>query len=329
MPETMTQLAELFEKEISIFSATLTKTPAELYDPIKYILSLGGKRLRPLLVLNSCKFYNGNIEQAIPIAMAVELFHNFSLIHDDIMDNAPLRRGKDAVHKKWNTNTAILSGDAALVIAYESISNSSLSDSVKVQLMKTFSGMALKVCEGQQVDMNFEGRSNISITQYIKMIEAKTAELIGASLKMGAMVAGANESECEKIYRAGIDIGIAFQLQDDILDVYADGKFGKQKGGDIAANKKTWLLLKALELSKTNHYKHEELLQWQQTANYSAEKIESVTAIYDFLNIRNLAEAEMQKYFQSSIKKMNELQADKKAITGFTEYLGLLAVREA
>ena len=314
-------LLQLVEKEVLEYSSSIQQSPKELYDPIKYILSLGGKRIRPLLVLVACDLYGGELKSAVPVAIGIELFHNFSLIHDDIMDNAPLRRGKSTVHEKWGKNSAILSGDVTLVKAYECLLKTPIEPAVKEKLLTLFCKVAIEVCEGQQLDINFETTLNVSVPQYIRMIEYKTAVLLAASLQMGAIVGGVDQNESLKIYKAGINMGIAFQLQDDILDVYGDDKFGKQIGGDIIANKKTWLLLKALELSKTNHYKYEELVQWQQTTNYSKQKVEAVTAIYDFLNVRELAQKEMNMYFEKGIALLNTLDEDKKRIEEFIEFI--------
>ena len=213
------------------------KEPASLYEPIDYILTLGGKRLRPVLTLMSADFFGGNYKQALDASLAVEMFHNFSLVHDDIMDNAPLRGGHQTVHEKWDVNTGILSGDAMLILAYQLFET--YEQKVFMQLAVLFSKTALEVCEGQQYDVDFETRNDVTISQYIKMIEYKTAVLIGASLQMGAIIAEASQSCQEKIYAFGKNLGIAFQLQDDYLDAFGNPlTFGKQVGGDIIANKK-------------------------------------------------------------------------------------------
>lgn len=222
------------------------KSPKQLYEPIEYILSLGGKRMRPILTLMATDVFNGDIDRALPAATAVEVFHNFSLIHDDIMDAAPLRRGKATVHEKWDLNTGILSGDAMLILAYQFFE--AYEPEVFQPLAKLFSKTALEVCEGQQWDMEFETREDVSIPEYLKMIEYKTAVLVGAAMKMGAIVAGTSTSNADKIYDFGLHLGLAFQLQDDYLDAFGEPeKFGKQVGGDIIENKKTYLFLKALE----------------------------------------------------------------------------------
>ncbi len=224
------------------------KEPKNLYEPITYILSLGGKRLRPVLTLMSTDIFNGNYKDALNAALSIEVFHNFSLVHDDIMDDAPLRRGQQTVHEKWDVNTGILSGDAMLIMAYQLFEH--YEPNQFQDLAKLFSKTAIEVCEGQQYDVDFETRNDVTITEYLKMIEYKTAVLVGAAMKMGAIVAGASKEDQHNIYEFGRNLGIAFQLQDDYLDAFGDPKtFGKQVGGDIIENKKTYLYLKALEFS--------------------------------------------------------------------------------
>jgi len=233
---------------------TAVKEPNNLYEPINYILSLGGKRLRPVLTLMTSEIFDENYRTSLNAALAIEVFHNFSLIHDDIMDGAPLRRGKITVHEKWDLNTGILSGDAMLILAYQLFEN--YDPETFQKLAKLFSKTALEVCEGQQYDIDFETRDDVVIPEYLKMIEYKTAVLVGAAMKMGAIIAKAPEEDLNKIYDFGINLGIAFQIQDDYLDAFGDPKtFGKQIGGDIIENKKTYLYLKALELSKFNKCK--------------------------------------------------------------------------
>lgn len=242
---------EKYAKELNDYlnHLVMNKEPMGLYEPIEYIISLGGKRIRPILTLLTCDIYKEDFKKALPAAMALELFHNFSLIHDDIMDEAPLRRGKETVHQKWDLNTGILSGDAMLILAYRLFEN--YDPKMFQELAKLFSSTALQVCEGQQYDVDFETRNNVSEAEYIKMIEYKTAVLVGASMKMGAIVAQASESCKKNIYDFGRNLGIAFQLQDDYLDAFGDPeKFGKQIGGDIIANKKTYLYINALTNSE-------------------------------------------------------------------------------
>jgi len=226
----------------------ITKEPKNLYEPITYILNLGGKRLRPVLTLMAADVFNAGYKKALHAALSIEIFHNFSLVHDDIMDDAPLRRGKATVHEKWNINTGILSGDAMLILAYQLFENYDVN--TFQDLAKLFSRTALQVCEGQQYDIDFETRGDVTITEYLKMIEYKTAVLVGAALQMGAIVARVSIDDQKNIYEFGKNLGIAFQLQDDYLDAFGNPEtFGKQVGGDIIENKKTYLYLKALEFS--------------------------------------------------------------------------------
>lgn len=275
--------------------------PKELYEPIEYIMSLGGKRMRPVFVFVGCDLFGGDVSKAIHPALAIEMFHNFTLVHDDIMDNAPLRRSQPTVHEKWNENIAILSGDALIIKAYQELCKCDLD--LLPQLLEIFNDTAIKICEGQQLDMNFEQLPKISISQYLKMIELKTAVLLGGSLKIGALIGGADEKNAQLLYEFGKHIGIAFQLQDDILDVYAEAeKFGKQKGGDIIANKKTYLLLKAMEMAESNRYLKEELHQWIHAPEFVPhEKVDAVTSVYNFLNIKELARNEMRKHYDTAL----------------------------
>lgn len=239
---------EDYRKEFITYleAKSVPREPANLYEPINYILNLGGKRLRPVLVLLTAEIFDTNYTKAMDAALAVEVFHNFSLVHDDIMDNAPKRRGKLTVHEKWDINTGILSGDAMLINAYQLFENYEVA--IFKSLAKLFSKTALEVCEGQQYDVDFETRDNVKLPEYLKMIEYKTAVLVGAAMKMGAIVANAPIKCQDNMYAFGLNLGIAFQLQDDFLDVYGDPKtFGKQVGGDIISNKKTYLFIKAME----------------------------------------------------------------------------------
>ena len=276
-----------------------SKDPIHLYDPIDYILSLGGKRLRPSMVLMGCALFSDDISKALPAAMGVEVFHNFSLVHDDIMDEAPLRRGNPTVHTKYDLNTAILSGDAMLIKSYEYL--------LKIQqvalvpeMIETFNQTALEVCEGQQYDMDFETRMEVTIPEYLRMIELKTAVLFACSIKMGARIGGASEKDAQLLYDFGRLSGIAFQLQDDILDTFGDPeKFGKKVGGDIAQNKKTYLVLKALELGNQEQINRLRNLM-QTTPEDEAAKIEAVKALFEELNVREAAEAVMNDYREQS-----------------------------
>lgn len=316
-------------KEIEKFSVELAAPPAELYEPIRYMLSLGGKRIRPLFVLMACDLFGENAEKAIHVALATELFHNFTLVHDDIMDNAPLRRNKPTVHSKWNNSTAILSGDVMMVKACQLIGKSKLTTEVFQAVLASFNEMAVKVCEGQQWDLNYEQMHKISIPQYFQMIELKTAVLIAACMKMGALIGGASAEDAKNLYDFGKNTGIAFQLQDDLLDVYGEEeKFGKLKGGDIIANKKTFLLLKASDIASSNHYLSEELYQWMgiRTNNEkdSREKVQAVIKIYDFVNIKKVTEDEINSYHKKALVSLEKVSAPsekKKFLAAFTSIL--------
>ena len=258
---------------------TTPKAPNSLYEPIEYILRLGGKRLRPVLTLMTTDIFNGSYEESLDAALAIEVFHNFSLIHDDIMDDAPLRRGQQTVHEKWDLNTGILSGDAMLILAYQLFEN--YEGHTFKALAKLFSKTAIEVCEGQQYDIDFESRNDVTIPEYLKMIEYKTAVLVGAAMKMGAIVANASVEDQDKIYDFGKNLGIAFQLQDDYLDAFGNPEtFGKQVGGDIIENKKTYLFLKALELSETEQ--RDQLLKfYTNDASNIEDKVSNVKQIFN------------------------------------------------
>lgn len=318
-------------KGVERLSALLTETinsqtygdePVELYDPISYIMSLGGKRLRPLLVLMAYKLYKDDVESILDQAVAIEVFHNFTLMHDDIMDEAPLRRGHETVHEKWNTNTAILSGDVMLVKAYDLLTKAELRK--LPEIIRLFNKGASEVCEGQQMDMIFESRDTVTEGEYLEMIRLKTAVLLGMSLQLGALMADADEQSQQAICEFGVKIGIGFQLKDDLLDVYADQEnFGKQVGGDIISNKKTFLLIKALENSEGDQKK--ELLGWLDKTTFdNKEKVEAVTGIYNQLNIKELTEQKMNEYFDSgfqSLKKLDVSLQKKAILKGFAEKL--------
>ena len=257
-------------------------------EPVRYFLQIGGKRLRPALVLMATDLFGGDVKAALPAALAIEYYHNFTLIHDDVMDNAPLRRGHQTIHTKWDTNTAILAGDALLVLAYRSLAM--CNPAHLPQLLQVFNKSSLEVCEGQQFDLEFEKRDMVTDTEYLQMIRLKTAVLLGAALQMGAILADAPARDAEQIYTFGVQMGIAFQLQDDVLDVYGDmAAFGKQVGGDILADKKTLLLIKAFESADLQQ--QQVLRQWLNTPSANpVEKVTAVTAIYNELQVRELAE---------------------------------------
>jgi geranylgeranyl diphosphate synthase type II len=294
---------------------TYGENPTELYEPITYIMSLGGKRLRPLLTLMSANLWLYNWQKVLKPAMAVEVFHNFTLMHDDIMDQAPLRRGQPTVHEKWDTNTAILSGDVMLVAAYELLGHAE--DRYFKQVIKRFNKTAAEVCEGQQLDMVFAKKTDVKKEDYIEMIRLKTSVLLGFAMELGGILADADEESISLLNEIGVNLGLGFQLNDDILDVYADPeKFGKQVGGDIIENKKTWLLLDAIEKAKgTAEGKTLEL--WLSKKKFDAlEKVETIRAIYDKFEIRADAEAEAKTYFSKAAEALNKLNVteDKKEL---------------
>lgn len=292
----------LLNEYVARFSAYLeqnnkVKNPKNLYEPIQYILNLGGKRIRPVLTLIACEGFGGTVENALPTAMGVEIFHNFTLLHDDIMDEAPLRRGKPTVHKQWNHNTAILSGDAMMIEAFRQLDN--YPPEIFKSLTQTLSQAALEVCEGQQYDMDFETQPKVALSEYIEMIRLKTAVLLGASLRMGAIIAKASLPSQQTIYDFGILTGLAFQLQDDYLDTFGDAqRFGKQIGGDIQENKKTWLYLKTLELADATD---RDILQkyFDKTAVFS-DKFNVISGLYQKYNIPDLIQNEIKLYAEKA-----------------------------
>jgi len=314
------QLQEILEK--AIIDIVYPKHPANLYEPIRYIMSLGGKRIRPVMVLMATELFTHEVTRALEVALAIETFHNFTLVHDDIMDNAPLRRGKETVHEKWGVNNAILSGDVMMVESNKHLSKVDLN--VLKPVLDTFNLTAQGVCEGQQLDMEFEQRDDVSIEEYIEMIRLKTAVLLGGAMKLGAIVGGANSVDADLLYSFGENLGIAFQLQDDILDVYGNPeKFGKQVGGDIIANKKTFLHLKALALAET-----EEALCLKSQSDNLEEKVSQVTSLYDKHDIKQLANAEMEKYLAIANQALNDLAVADEKKTQFRDLVQQILKRE-
>ena len=284
--------------------------PKELYEPMNYVLQLGGKRLRPVTVLLAANLFSDNISLAIPAAKAIEVFHNFTLVHDDIMDDAPLRRGKQTVHEKWNDNIAILSGDSLLIKSYVHFLEGNYKN--LIEILSTFNTTAIEVCEGQQLDMNYETRSDVTIDDYIKMIRLKTSVLLGGAMKIGALLAESNSADAEHLYDFGVNIGLAFQLQDDYLDCFGDPeKFGKQIGGDIISNKKTFMMLKALELDSSG-----ELNKWIEKESFnSSEKVVVVKALYKTLKVDDLASELMDEYYSKGLESLAAISiADEKKI---------------
>lgn len=295
-------------------SQNIDKEPKNLYQPIDYILHLGGKRMRPVLTLMTAEIFDTNYQKAMAAAMAVEVFHNFSLVHDDIMDDAPLRRGQQTVHEKWNINTGILSGDAMLILAYQYFEQ--YEPAVFRDLAKLFSKTALEVCEGQQWDVDFENRDDVTIPEYLKMIEFKTAVLVAAAMKMGAIVAGTSDENAKLIYEFGLHLGLAFQLQDDYLDAFGNPEtFGKQVGGDIIENKKTYLYLKAVEFSnvaEAQQLKH--LFSIQPSDN--VDKINAVKEIFRISGAAAATQKAIQDFTYIAFETLDKINisSDKKAV---------------
>lgn len=303
------------------------ETPIELYEPIDYLMSLGGKRMRPAICLMAANIFSDNWEKATKPALAVEVFHNFTLMHDDIMDAAPLRRGKPTVHEKWNSSVAILSGDVMLVCAYELMT--AVEDKLFKNVIVRFNRTAAEVCEGQQLDMNFAARNDVSEEEYINMIRLKTSVLLGFALELGGMIAETSEKNTKLLYDIGTNIGIGFQLKDDILDVYGDPeKFGKQVGGDIIENKKTFLLIEALAQAKGKP-EEKELAYWLSAQEFDkAEKVKAVTAIYDALGIKQMAESKMNEFFNKGLSDLERLEAPTERKKPLLDIIYMLIERE-
>ena len=317
---TAKEIQQLVEAEINKLNWKIT--PYSLYEPIEYVLSLGGKRIRPVFTLLACQLFDRTPEKALNPALALEVFHNFTLLHDDIMDKAEMRRNQPTVHVKWNENRAILSGDAMLIKAYQLLAQ--CDPEVLKSILEIFSKTSVEVCEGQQFDMEFESRNDVSIDEYINMIRLKTAVLLAGSLKIGAICGGASEENANLLYQFGEGIGIAFQLKDDYLDVYGDpAKFGKNISGDICCNKKTFLLIKALE--KADPESKAELLHWINAGTFDrSEKIKAVTSLYDRLDIRSHTENAMRTYYEEAVralKKVSVSEEKKKELFIFAENL--------
>jgi geranylgeranyl diphosphate synthase, type II len=305
-------IQERVKKEIEVFCKSLPKEPHELYEPMRYMLSLGGKNIRPALLLLTCKMLRGQVKHALPAAIAIELFHNFTLIHDDVTDNSPLRRGKPTVYKKWNLNIALLSGDALLIKSYQELNKTPAR--YLPPIFGIFNDAALKVCEGQQFDMNYETKSKVTIDDYLSMISMKTAALFAASMEMGAILAGASKADCHKMKVTGESLGMLFQLKDDVLDVFGkSGKTGKQVGGDIIQDKKTFLLLKAIELAEGEAKL--ELLSLVGNSKISpSEKVRQVKKIYENLRIEDYANKQMQLYHSKVKKSLASIKTPEKEV---------------
>jgi geranylgeranyl diphosphate synthase type II len=323
----MHTLKELQQRINEAFGDTrFSYQPTHLYQPIAYTLDQGGKRLRPLLVLLSCELFGGNTEEALHPAMGLEIFHNFTLLHDDIMDHAPLRRGKETVHQKWDVNTAILSGDTMFVLAYEFVAKTN--PKLLPQVLDLFNDTARKVCEGQQYDMNFETQPDVSIADYTMMIHLKTAVLIACSLKLGAIIAGADDEASAKVYQAGVELGLAFQLQDDFLDAFGNvDKFGKTIGGDITTNKKTYLYLKAFELADNQTKNRLSDLFFGNNVNPD-EKISGILNIYKQLNIDELTRKEIENHHNKALEILKSFNFRQESTTELLSLMDEMLCRE-
>jgi len=320
---TLSNALTIINREIQ--SIEYPQNPSGLYDPIAYLLSLKGKKIRPALTLLACNLYSGELNEAIPVALAWEIFHNFTLMHDDVMDKADLRRGHATVHKKWNENTAILSGDAMLILSYIYMAKSS-PQHLKI-LLDLFSDTAAKICEGQQFDMEYEQQTFISENDYIEMIRLKTAVMLGACLKSGAIIGKANADDLQNLYEFGVSIGIAFQIKDDWLDVYGDPRiFGKKTGGDILCNKKTFLLVTALETAKNED--REALLYWLGNPSQSDEKINAIRTIYDKLSVKEKTQTVLQSYYQQAMSALEKVSVETAKKKVLEDIAGKLIERE-
>lgn len=304
------------QEKVNAYIASLPyeRKPKSLYDPIEYVLAAGGKRIRPSFVLMAYNLFHDDVERILPVATALETYHNYTLLHDDLMDKADMRRGRPTVHKKWDDNTAILSGDTMLVLAYEHLAK--CDTKYLKPALDLFTETALEVSEGQQFDMEFETRNDVAEEEYIEMIRLKTSVLLACALKMGAVVAGASDADANALYAFGEKVGLAFQLQDDLLDVYGDPKvFGKAIGGDITSNKKTFMLINAF--NRADAETRAELERWTTATEFDpAEKIAAVTEIYNRLGIDKLAEQRIKEYFEQSRQHLDELSVsdDRKAV---------------
>lgn len=317
-------LQNKFESALVNYSESLPDNP--LHQPIRYILSLGGKRIRPALVLLSGKAFGAAEGQLIRAALAVEIFHNFSLVHDDIMDKAPLRRGKTTVHEKWDSNAAILSGDAMLIEAYKQLSL--CGHEYLQEILDLFNTTSLEVCEGQQLDMDFENRTSVSVGEYIEMIRLKTAVLLGCSLQMGALLGNASKEDCKHIYNFGKLCGIAFQIQDDYLDAFGNPEnFGKQVGGDILSNKKTYLIIKALELASAEGRAELESIYFKNAIPDSDQKVKRVLELFREMKIDEITEQEFLRYFQLAKAELDNSSLSDVQKESFLEFLEMLQER--
>lgn len=309
-----------------IDSLPYDRKPESLYEPIKYVLSLGGKRIRPMLMLMSYALYKDDVESILPQAIGLETYHNYTLLHDDLMDNADVRRGMPTVHRKWDANTAILSGDSMLVLAYQRMQNCPADKLPAV--LDVFTTTALEIGEGQQYDMEFETRNDVREEEYIEMIRLKTSVLLACAMKIGAIMAEAPKEDVDNLYRFGERMGLAFQLQDDFLDVYGDPKvFGKAIGGDITSNKKTYMLINAI--GKAEGKDKETLMGWINAKDFDREeKVKAVTEIYTRLGIDTMAKAKMEEYYAEALAALAEVSVPEEKKAQLREYAASMMKRE-
>ncbi len=309
-----------------IDSLPYNRKPESLYEPVKYVLSLGGKRIRPMLMLMSYALYRDDVERILPQAIGLETYHNYTLLHDDLMDNADVRRGMPTVHRKWDANTAILSGDSMLVLAYQRMQECPVEKLPAV--LDVFTTTALEIGEGQQYDMEFETRDDVREDEYIEMIRLKTSVLLACAMKIGALMADAPQEDIDNLYRFGEQMGLAFQLQDDYLDVYGDPKvFGKAIGGDIVSNKKTYMLINAI--NKAEGEDRETLLRWIDAKEFDRnEKVAAVTAVYDRLGIGDMAKAKMEEYYAEALVALDRVTVEEERKSALRDYAAKMMKRD-
>ncbi len=320
---TFKELRDIIQRELD--RADYVEYPEQLFEPVRYLIADSGKRLRPVIALMSYNLFHEDITPALKSAIGIEIFHNYTLLHDDVMDDAPIRRGLPTVHQKWNKNVAILSGDAAAIVAYQHIEH--CEDKYLRKVITFFNQMAMDICKGQQLDMEFETRNDVTVDEYIRMIYWKTSVLLAGSMRHGALIAGASEEIYNALYDLGGSLGLAFQLQDDYLDVYGDEvTFGKQIGGDITINKKTFMLIKALELADDEQ--RAELQYWISLKEFDkAEKIQAVTALYNAIGIKEIALTEIANYLVQCKEILRNIPIEEERKSGFYEMISLLEGR--
>ena len=320
---TFKELRDIIQRELD--RADYVEYPEQLFEPVRYLIADSGKRLRPVIALMSYNLFHEDITPALKSAIGIEIFHNYTLLHDDVMDDAPIRRGLPTVHQKWNKNVAILSGDAAAIVAYQHIEH--CEDKYLRKVITFFNQMAMDICKGQHLDMEFETRNDVTVDEYIRMIYWKTSVLLAGSMRHGALIAGASEEIYNALYDLGGSLGLAFQLQDDYLDVYGDeATFGKQIGGDITINKKTFMLIKALELADDEQ--RAELQYWISLKEFDkAEKIQAVTALYNAIGIKEIALTEIANYLVQCKEILRNIPIEEERKSGFYEMISLLEGR--